>query len=220
MQEFTSRRYAEFARRVERRNQDLEFERGKLQEYMSIKGFDGGKCFSLKSLVLFNPTPLINDSNPPHVIVRTEDRLRLEARLASERSRLLEEEKCENDLKSKIENEALLREEKRSRVPESGGTVRLKFVLPKGQSFTYSFTPETDVSIIRDTIDVKIEDENWGIRNYELVSRSERKKVRECKEEIKAEYLTNMNDPLIVTRFARNRLGTGRSGNGVRGELL
>ena len=37
MQEFTSRRYAEFARRVERRNQDLEFERGKLQEYTSIK---------------------------------------------------------------------------------------------------------------------------------------------------------------------------------------
>ena len=67
MQEFTSRRYAEFARRVERRNQDLEFERGKLQEYMSIKGFDGGKCFSLKSRVLFNPTPLINDSNPPHL---------------------------------------------------------------------------------------------------------------------------------------------------------
>ncbi|GMH91334.1 hypothetical protein TrST_g2159 [Triparma strigata] len=140
MQEFTSRRYAEFARRVERRNQDLEFER-----------------------------------------VRTEDRLRLEARLASERARLLEEEKRENDLKSKIENEAILREEKRSRVPESGGSVRLKFVLPKGQSFTYSFTPETDVSIIRDTIDVKIEDEDWGIRNYELVSRSERKKIGEGK---------------------------------------
>ena len=170
--------------------------------------------------MLFNPTPLINDSNPPHVIVRTEDRLRLEARLASERSRLLEEEKRENDLKSKIENEAILREEKRSRVPESGGSVRLKFVLPKGQSFTYSFTPETDVSIIRDTIDVKIEDEDWGIRNYELVSRSERKKVRECKEEIKAEYLTNMKRPIYCNSLRSEQIGEGKIGEWCQGGVI
>ena len=183
---------------------------------------------------------------PQHVIVRTEDRLRLSARLASERSRLLEEEKRENDLKSKIENEAILREQKRSRVPESGGAVRLKFVLPKGQSFTYSFTPETDVSIIRDTIDVKIEDEDWGIRNYELVSRSERKKVRESvRRRLKAEYrkgwildlgemgnvcnvmmngrgdlLANMDDPFIVTRERSEQIGEGKIGEWCQGGVI
>lgn len=111
------------------------------------------------------------------------DRERQERMQREQEEKEREQREKEEKLKASIEKEALMREEKRNRIPPNPragtpGAVAMRFCLPSGAKFTRSFLSSTPVPVVRDFVDIHLLDNSVPIKNYDLNVTYPRKKLQ------------------------------------------